>query len=91
VGAGGEAVSEQPEALRLADSIEGLAVDSIASSWNDLEPAAAKLRRQHEIIAEQLEGLKEVAAEARHPDYDWSVTLLNTVHAAIKKAEEVKP
>ena len=40
---------------------------------------------------ELLEALKEVAAEARHPDYDWSVALLKTVHAAIAKAEEVKP
>ena len=44
-----------------------------------------------QVNAELLEALKEVAAEARHPDYDWSVALLKTVHAAIAKATEVKP
>jgi hypothetical protein len=53
--------------------------------------ADAELRRLHSVNAELLEALKEVAAEARHPDYDWSVDLLNTVHAAIAKATEVKP
>ncbi len=58
---------------------------------NASRPNADDLRRLHAVNAELLEVLKEVAAEARHPDYDWSVALLNTVHAAIKKAEEVKP
>ena len=40
---------------------------------------------------ELLEALKEVSAEARHPDYDWNVALLKTVRAAIAKAEGVKP
>jgi hypothetical protein len=50
--------------------------------------AAAELRRQHEVIAELLEVLKDIAAE---PDDAWSVALLNTVRAVIAKAEEVKP
>ena len=53
--------------------------------------AAATLRRLHSVNAELLEALKEVAAEARHPDYDWSVALLKTVRAAIAKAEGVTP
>jgi hypothetical protein len=79
-------VSKQPEALRLAD-----ALDSAPYSSGCTNEAAAELRRLHVVNAELLEALKEVAAEARHPDYDWSVALLNTVHAAIAKAEEVKP
>jgi hypothetical protein len=84
-------VSTQPEALWLADSLEGLEVDAVTSSWSDLGKAADELRRLYAVNADLLEALKEVAAEARHPDYDWSVALLNTVHAAIAKAEGVKP
>jgi hypothetical protein len=81
-------VSTQPEALRLADSIEGLAWDSIASSWNDLEPAADELRRLHAMNAELLEALK-VALDASWngpmPDY-----ARDKACAAIAKAEGVQ-
>jgi hypothetical protein len=81
-------VSEQPEALRLADDLDRtLCVKHGLRDRN----AADELRRLHAVNAELLEALKEVAVEARHPDYDWSVALLNTVHAAIAKAKEVKP
>ncbi len=89
-------MSEQPEALRLADILTAISEDPMWACHGEIdkitaEKAAAELRRLHSVNAELLERLKEVAAEARHPDYDWSVALLKTVRAAIEKAEEVKP
>jgi hypothetical protein len=83
-------VSEQPEALRLADRLTDFAKQDRLQhgySWELLD-AAAELRRLHAVNAELLEVLKDIAAE---PDDAWSVALLNTVRAAIDKAEEVKP
>jgi hypothetical protein len=79
-------VTTQPEALRLADSIEGLQWDSIASSWNDLEPAATELRRLHSVNAELLEALRWIAT-VNAMDYEYQ----KCARAAIAKAEEVKP
>ncbi len=83
-------MSEQPEALRLADRLTDFAKQDRLQhgySWELLD-AAAELRRLHAVNAELLEVLKDIAAE---PDDAWSVALLNTVRAAIDKAEEVKP
>ncbi len=79
-------MTTQPEALRLADSIEGLQWDSIASSWNDLEPAATELRRLHSVNAELLEALRWIAT-VNAMDYEYQ----KCARAAIAKAEEVKP
>ncbi len=75
-------MSTQPEALRLAHLLTVLC-DSVF-----IADAAAELRRLHEVNAELLGLLKEVAAE---PDDAWSVALLNTIRAAIAKAEGVTP
>ena len=81
-------MSEQPEALRLADSIEGLAVDSIASSWNDLEPAAAELRRLHGIefalrdCEKALEGMAKKYMDA-HDQRDELLTALRFAEFAM--------
>ncbi len=83
-------MSEQPEALRLADRLTDFAKQDRLQhgySWELLD-AAAELRRLHAVNAELLEVLKDIAAE---PDDAWSVALLNTVRAVIEKAEEVKP
>jgi hypothetical protein len=88
-------VTTQPEALRLADSIEGLQWDSIASSWNDLEPAATELRRLHSVNAELLEALRVAVLALAHANTETApglyVDAYNKVSAAIAKAEEVKP
>jgi len=84
-------VSEMPKALLMAGRLLEAERYTQGARVATQVAAAAELRRLHEVNAELLEALKEVATEARHPDYDWSVALLNTVHAAIAKAEEVEP
>ncbi len=76
-------MTTQPEALRLADWL-----DTDACDLQTPRLAAAELRRLHAVNAELLGLLKDIAAE---PDDAWSVALLNTVRAAIARAEEVKP
>ena len=53
-------VSTQPEALRLADAIDGFSVTESA--------AADELRRLHEVNQELLKALKEIA---NIPDLEW--------------------
>ena len=77
-------MSTQPEALWLADLLDG----DPNSKAQHIE-AAAKLRRLHAANAELLQALK-VALDASWngpmPDY-----ARETARAAIAKAEEVKP
>jgi hypothetical protein len=86
-------VSEQPEALRLADWL-----DADACDLQTPRLAAAELRRLHAVNAELLERLKVVA---------WTLNLVHpygvpdvlhegsafrkSIIAAIAKAEGVKP
>jgi hypothetical protein len=78
-------VSEQPDALRLADLIQ-------SRYGNDInDEAAAELRRQHEVIAELLEALEDLLQE-----YDVQMSayqemdVQRSARAAIAKAEGVK-
>jgi hypothetical protein len=90
-------VSEQPEALRLADVLSSLAVGA-EPRWVILEKSAAELRRQHAVNAELLEALKVVAWTLNlvHPYgvpdvlHEGSAFRKNII-AAISKAEGVKP
>jgi len=79
-------MTEQPEALFLADELEA-PLGTVISGQVD-KRAAAELRRLYEVNAELLALLKEVCDETRHPDYDWSVDLAQRVSAAIAKAEQ---
>jgi hypothetical protein len=80
-------VSEQPEALRLADALEA----SVVYGYDDTA-AAAELRRLHSVNAELLEALEDLLQE-----YDVQMSAYQEMdvqrraRAAIKKAEEVKP
>jgi hypothetical protein len=73
-------VSEQPEALRLADALESAVV------YGDTDTqAAAELRRQHDVIAELLEVLRtalDASWNGPMPDY-----ARDQARAAIAKAE----
>jgi len=71
-------MSKQPEALRLAELLDG---DAPAHS----EEAAAELRRQHEVNQELLAALKELV-EADAPDYIKS-SIWKKALAAINRAE----
>jgi hypothetical protein len=57
----------QPEALRLADVMEGLNTNrQLASDWNRISPStcnatSSELRRLHEVNQELLGALKEIA------------------------------
>jgi len=63
-------MNEQPEALRLADELEG--IDRLVESpWHALNKAAAELRRLHEVNQElvgkvnRLEAQIDIAIEAK--------------------------
>lgn len=73
-------MSEQPEALRLADILQHK-----LPSVECLEKAAAELRRLHAINAKLLGTLKEIGEFASEP---W---VSSAARAAIAKAEGVKP
>jgi hypothetical protein len=75
-------VSEQPEALRLADWL-----DTDACDLQTPRLAAAELRRQHEVIAEMLAVLKEIMSWEENEQALWA----KKARAAISKAEGVKP
>ena len=67
-------MSDQPEALRLADELE---------MWTLGEPAAAELRRLHAVNQELLEALKKVLATGGHARWEAE----KTAYAIIAKAE----
>ena len=56
-------MSEQPTALRLADWL-----DDFPRRWDELDKAAAELRRLHDVNQELLEALKH-AAECVQDNY----------------------
>jgi hypothetical protein len=72
-------MSEQPEALRLADWCK---------TWNTQQhdKAAAELRRLHTLNGELLEALKEML-EVWEEDPAYGATHADKARAAIKKAE----
>ena len=72
-------MKEQPEALRLADALEGRAT----RAWTR-EEVAAKLRRLHAVNAELLEALDKIAINT-HDD-----TAERVARAAIARAEGEK-
>ena len=73
-------MSEQPEALRLADLIEWTTVQQ------DLMDAAAELRRLHALNAELLEALQTVVANAPDPYCAITRFIDAQCRAAIAKA-----
>jgi hypothetical protein len=97
-------VSEQPEALRLAD-----ALDSAPYSSGCTNEAADELRRLHAVNAELLEALRQSAdlaeywflredrrnlSESEHKTWHalgYGSSAYKAARAAIKKAEGVKP
>ena len=52
-------MTQQPEALRLADALDLYATGD--AHQRDIEQAAAELRRLHEVNAELLEALEKLA------------------------------
>ena len=71
-------MNKEPEALRLADELD---------MWTRGEPAAAELRRLHDMNAELLAALKAIS-KANQLDYipDW-ISIWIQADAAISKAE----
>ena len=77
-------MTEQPEALRLADQLE----KSYPNIYTGLAPAtAAELRRLHALNAEMLFALKACdEAMSYMSEYDIPLTLPGQVRVAIEKA-----
>ena len=75
-------MADQPEALRLADALEGRA----ERAWTRVE-AAAELRRLHALNAELLEALKRIA-DPRNIHFAGDAQVV--ARAAIAKAEGEK-
>jgi hypothetical protein len=74
-------VSEQPDALRLADALDNALVYGLRG-----REAAAELRRQHAEI-ERLQGaLREIAA-----DTEWPMSGAIAQRVARRALKEVKP
>jgi hypothetical protein len=71
-------MADKPEALRLADALEGRA----ERAWTRAE-AAAELRRLHALNGELLEALKLAQSIIGHPEDAHS----KLIAAAIAKAE----
>ncbi len=86
------AMSEQPEALRLADELEDCRVPLPLE-----RKAAAELRRLHAANTKLSSALQDIAlyTSQTHPDKEVMAQVLDEnariARAAIKKAEEVKP
>ena len=76
---GAVAMSEQPEALRLADMFE-------AGNCGYPSRAAAELRRLHEVNQELLEALKSLVQVVAH--LDPCPATLEQARAAITKGEQ---
>jgi hypothetical protein len=77
----------KPEALRLADNLfNGMDIDD---SWSreQIDLAAAELRRLHEVNQELLEALKSCLAYGCMTGADW---VTEKAQIAIVKAEEKK-
>ncbi len=72
-------MADKPEALRLADALEGRA----ERAWTRAE-AAAELRRLHALNGELLEALKLAQSIIGHPEDAHS----KLIAAAIAKAEK---
>ena len=73
-------MSEQPEALRLADWLEDQ-----YDPTHDQEDAAAELRRLHSVNAELLEALDNIETSTYEP------ATAALARAAIDRAKEAKP
>ncbi len=75
-------MTKQPEALRLADSLEGLGAEIFLTHWTeDLDASVTELRRLHEANAELLEVMQNVEALGMLPP-----SLLKRVRLSIAKA-----
>lgn len=75
-------MSTQPEALRLAESLE------ITNGLLEKKAAASELRRLHAINAELVEALKACdEAMSYMSEYDIPLTLPSQVKDALAKAE----
>ena len=80
-------MTQQPEALRLADALE--LADALDVVWaGGIAPeAASELRRLHALNAEMLAALKACnEAMSYMSEYDIPLTLPKQVKAAIEKA-----
>ena len=85
-------MSEQPEALRIAYCFEGFAIDHTPNGWpairqQQLNEAAAELRRLHEVNRELLEALKLADALLWGANMN-AVVVERKVKAAIAKGEQ---
>ena len=75
-------MSAQPEALHLADYIDGVYMRNCSITQTTAKDAAAELRRLHEVNAELLEALKYARRMAHPADCD-----IGFLDAVIAKAE----
>ncbi len=75
----------QPEALRLADSLESAALKSKELLEEEDQQAATELRRLHEVNQELLEALQEIAT-AFVSETAPEAYLMQTARNAIAKA-----
>jgi hypothetical protein len=74
-------MSEQPEALRLADELD--AVPETGADPDLIQEAAAELRRLHAVNQELLEALKKVLATGGNDKWEAE----KDARAAVAKAE----
>ena len=80
-------MNTQPEALRLADA---MLAEPRKPTWDELDKAAAELRRLHEVNQELLKALESMLASIHPYREDGTPTIpdatINLVNAAINKA-----
>ena len=84
-------MTQQPEALRLADAMQEL--DGLFSRTGACGEAAAELRRLHEVNAVLLDALRPIAeidlrTQGVHHKFPW---LILGARAAIEKATGERP
>lgn len=74
-------MTDQPEALRLADVLEDIFIPVIV----DRQQAAAELRRLHALNAELLEALNAMLTHMGMDEDEWNKPTFDQARAAIAK------
>ena len=80
-----EAMSTEPEALRLADALDAEFVQGRISNYNGRK-AAVELRRLHEVNQDLLKALNTILNICLIDNGHWAKTIEREAHEAIAKA-----
>ena len=80
-----EAMSTEPEALRLADALDDESTQGRISNYNGRK-AAVELRRLHEVNQDLLKALNTILNISLIDNGHWAKTIERETHEAIAKA-----